>query len=287
MATQNFPGIDDVAFAETRDALHVYSRVLGEWLKSCRPRRKHWWHASLRPSLHGLTTGVVHAGPDFELELNLRDSQLHVRTSQGQELAETLHGQPASRLADSSAKFLAAQGLDERFVPDTSGIDGSADELPGYSADAARRLAGILNSVAAAMTEFRAGIPEETSPIQLWPHHFDLSMLWLPGEKISGQDPDDEEYSDKQMNFGFTFGDDSIPEPYFYVSAYPQPDAFPELDLPAGASWHTEGFTGAVLAYRSLLSSADSHGRLLDLWRDMLSAGRRHMLGTSSRGQYR
>lgn len=278
MANGEFPSIDDVELAPTRDALHVYSRVLGEWLKCCRPRRKHWWHASLRPSLRGLTTGVVHAGVDFELELGLRDNTLHVRTAQGQEMAETLHGQPASGLADSIANFLTAQGLDKRFVPDTSDVAGSADERSGYSADAARRVADVLNSIDAAMTEFRAGIREETSPIQLWPHHFDLSMLWLPGEKIAGQDPDNEEYSDKQMNFGFTFGDAGIPEPYFYVSAYPQPDAFPHLELPNGAKWHRNGFNGAVVMHETVAAQEDGSAYLLGLWRTLLNAGRIHML---------
>jgi len=193
-------------------------------------------------------------------------------------MAETLHGQPASGLADSIANFLAAQGLDKRFVPDRSDVAGSADERPGYSADAARRVADVLNSVNAAMTEFRAGIREETSPIQLWPHHFDLSMLWLPGEKIAGQDPDNEEYSDKQMNFGFTFGDAGIPEPYFYVSAYPQPDAFPDLELPTGTTWHADGFSGAVVTYETVAAQDDGSAYLLGLWRTLLNAGRIHML---------
>ena len=113
----------------------------------------------------------------------------------------------------------------------------------------------------------------------LWPHHFDLAMMWLPGEKIPGQDPADEEQSDKQMNFGFTFGDGGIAEPYFYITAYPLPEAFPGLTLPAGTRWHTEGFSGAVLLYRDLLNSADPEAYLLDLWNTLLSAGREHMLG--------
>ena len=48
--------------------------------------------------------------------------------------------------------------------------------------------------------------------------------------KIPGQDPADEESSDKQMNFGFTFGDEGIPEPYFYITAYPLPDAASRTD---------------------------------------------------------
>ena len=92
------------------------------------------------------------------------------------------------------------------------------------------------------------------------------------------QRPHDEEYSDKQMNFGFTLGDDGIPEPYFYITAYPPPDAFPELELPAGATWRTEGFNGAVLRYETLLTSRDPHGELVGLWNFLLNAGREHML---------
>jgi hypothetical protein len=135
-----------------------------------------------------------------------------------------------------------------------------------------------LRSVNAALGEFRAGIREETSPIQIWPHHFDLAMLWLPGEKIPGQNPDDEESSDKQMNFGFTFGDEGIPEPYFYVTAYPLPESFASLTLPRGTVWRTEGFSGAVLLYRTLIENENPGGYLVSLWNDLLSAGRQHML---------
>ena len=265
--------IDDIG--ATRDALHAYSSILGGWLKSCRPRRKHWWHASLRPSLTGLTTGVVNAGVSFELELDLRNSLLHGQTSDGAEISEPLRGQSAGELAECVKAFLTGSGVDDSYVP-----NGEHGEIgfSGYGADHAKSMAGALNSVAGAMAKFRAGVPEETSPIQLWPHHFDLSMIWLPGEKIVGQDPTNEEYSDKQMNFGFTFGDAGIPEPYFYVSAYPSSDGFADLQLPAGARWQTDGFTGAVLPYRLLLESDDPTACLLDLWTGLLSTGRELIL---------
>jgi len=276
MTTQHFPDLELQSLRATRDALHAYARVLGDWTKSCRPRRKHWWHASLRPSLHGLTTGVIHAGVDFELELDLRAGLLLGRTSGGEQLQEGLRGQPATKLAAQIREFLLASGIDNRLVPDVGHHE--ANEFRGYSVGHTDIVAGALNSVAASMATFRAGIREETSPIQLWPHHFDVSMLWLPGEKIPGQDPDDEEYADKQMNFGFGFGDDGIPEPYFYVTAYPVPDAFPGLQLPAGTRWQTEGFSGALLRYSSLIKNGDPDGYLQDLWGGLLSAGRQHML---------
>ncbi len=100
MSRRSFPDLDVDEFSTTRDALHAYAGVLGAWASTCRGRRKHWWHASLRPSLVGLTTGVVDAGTNYELELNLRDNVLLGRTVQGAQLTEPLHGQPASTIAE-------------------------------------------------------------------------------------------------------------------------------------------------------------------------------------------
>jgi hypothetical protein len=212
MAIQQFPNLDPPAITGTRDALHAYSRVLGAWSKTCHPKRKHWWHASLRPSLSGLTTGVIHAGIDIELELNLSESLLIGRTSSGERMTEKLHGQSATDLALGIEEFMLAAGIDKSCVPQVD--DGTTAEFADFNPEDAFNLGRAINAVSAALALFRSGIREETSPIQLWPHHFDVSMLWLPGPKIAGQDPDNEENADKQMNFGFTFGDESIPEPY-------------------------------------------------------------------------
>jgi len=79
------------------------------------------------------------------------------------------------------------------------------------------------------------------------------------------------------MNFGFTFGDEGIPEPYFYITAYPLPEVFPGLSLPPGTKWHTEGFSGAVLPYRSLLENTNPADYLVGLWNGLLTAGRKHI----------
>ena len=228
--------------------------------------------------MNGLATGVIHTGVDFELELNLRESRLQGRTSSGEQLMEPLQGQPAAKIAAGVRDFLLAAGIDDRLIPE-GGRHGT-NEFVGYTAECAQDMAYALNSVSAAMESFRAGIREETSPVQLWPHHFDLAMLWLPGGKVPGKDPADEEHADQQMNFGFTFGDEGIPEPYFYITAYPLPDAFPNLELPAGTAWHAEGFNGAALPYRSLIENADPHRYLLDLWNGLLAAGLKHMPAT-------
>jgi len=147
-----------------------------------------------------------------------------------------------------------------------------------FSSSQSESMGQVLRSVATEMETFRAKIREETSPVQVWPHHFDLSMIWLPGDKIPGQDPADEEYADKQMNFGFAFGDAGIPEPYFYVTAYPMAEAMAAIRLPTGSEWVTDGFNGAVLTYRSLRHTGDASAYLQDFWMALLAAGRQHML---------
>ncbi len=148
------------------------------------------------------------------------------------------------------------------------------DEFTGYSRQVAASMHNALASLAGTLEAFRAGIREETSPIQFWPHHFDLSMIWLPGPKIPGEDPANEEYADKQMNFGFVFGDAGVSEPYLYVTAYPLPEVLPKVSLPQGTTWQSEGFSGAVTRYADLLTVDDPAAYLLDLWTSLMQAAR-------------
>ncbi len=274
MSNNRFPELQADAIGVTRDALHAYSRVLGDCLKGERTGRKHWWHASLRPSVTGLTTGVVRAETDFELALDFVASQARVRTP-NRYVATDLRGQSELKLASWVDETLAGIGIESALAAGDGGRSGS--EYGAYSPIQAQIMNHALASVAAALEEFRAGIREETSPIQVWPHHFDLSMIWLPGHKIPGQDPADEEYSDKQMNFGFAFGDAGIEEPYFYVTAYPLPDDLPRVELPQGTSWVSEGFSGAVLLYRDLVAMQKPASYLQELWSVLLAAGQKHL----------
>jgi len=267
MTTHNFPELNPEEIVATRDAVHVYAQVIGDWRTSCLAHRKHWWQITVRPSVRGLTTGMIQARIDFELELDLKADRLLAHVAGGGTLSEPLGGRSGRDLAGVVASFLTDQGIDPGLIPADKKRESFEVTANGYSVDTAESLGTALRSINAAMTSFRAPIAEETSPIQIFPHHFDLAMLWLPGEKIPGQDPANEEMSDKQMNFGFAFGDAGIPEPYFYVTAYPLPDALPGLDLPDGTAWQSDGFSGAVLLYRewSARCGPSTHARQCDL----------------------
>ncbi len=81
-----------------------------------------------------------------------------------------------------------------------------------------------------------------------------------------------------QISFGMSPGDGSIPEPYFYITPWPLPAGSDLPPLDSAGSWHTEGFTGALLHASELVKLADSEDeqrRAIDRYlRAALSAGR-------------
>lgn len=270
MSQTSFPLLDDARWQATRDAVHVYARVVGRIRRALAPRQKHWWHTSLLATASGLTTSPLRAGnTTFEVMLDLAAGKLVVVTSRGEHVEQTLLGQSAPAFCQETLAALGGLGIEVA-------VDRSlfADETPlVYEPSEAHRLWQALSQVDVVLKEFKAGLRRETSPVQLWPHHFDLAMLWFSGRLVPGQDPANEEWSDEQMNFGFSTGDAAIPEPYFYATAYPLPPGLSSLALPAGAVWHREGWQGALLPYEAIISSDDPHARLLGFLRSVQQAG--------------
>ena len=173
--------------ADTRDSVHAHAQVLGDWLASCRARRKHWWQLSLRPSLRGLSTGMVHADVDFEFELDLVASRVRGLAVGADPFDQAINGSSGLGFVEDVAAYLVGSGVSRAFVPAASERD--VRDFPGYSREVAADLASAWRFISAAFVAFQAGIPEETSPIQLWPHHFDLAMMWAAGTEDSRAGP--------------------------------------------------------------------------------------------------
>jgi hypothetical protein len=82
----------------------------------------------------------------------------------------------------------------------------------------------------------------QASPVRCWPHHFDLATLI----QLDRHKPAEEARS---IGIGFSPGDMSYSQPYFYVSPWPYPN-IEELDLAplkGNGKWHTEGWVGCLL----------------------------------------
>lgn len=274
MSYSNFPVLTLADWQPTRDTLQIYGKVLGKIRRALTPPQKHWWHISLRVVPTGLTTTAIPSsdGDDdaaFEMILDLQTAQLLVTTNRGESWQMPLTGQSASEFCNTVLAALAKLGTAVE-------IDRSlfADETPlSFDPAAAKNYCQAVVAVDRVFKQFKAELPGETSPVQLWPHHFDLAVVWLSGRTVPGVDPADEESADEQMNFGFSTGDEGMPAPYFYATAYPWPAAITAASLPAGAVWHTQSWKGGLLMYESLVGGEAPEEKLLAFLRAVHEAG--------------
>lgn len=270
MVQSTFPPLTLADWRPTRDTIQTYAQVLGKVRGAMAPRQKHWGHVSLHTTATGLTTGPMAAGNQvFEMVLDCTAHTLTISTSKGERLQMDLRGQSPKEFCETALAALDAIGI----RPD---IDQSkfASETPGtYEKQAVETFWQALTQVDAVLKQFKGELRQETGPVQLWPHHFDIALLWFSGRLVSGEDAADEESADEQMNFGFSTGDSGIPNPYFYATAYPWPEGITEAALPAGASWHTEGWKGALLMYDALLEQENPKEYLLSFLRAAQGAG--------------
>jgi hypothetical protein len=148
-----------------------------------------------------------------------------------------------------------------------------------YDPEAIGRFRQAINWVATALKTLKGGLREETSPVQIFPHHMDMAINWFSGRLVPSVDPADRERANKQMNFGFVTSDDSSPNAYFCVTTYPEPDNRPELALAEVAYWHTEGWTGAILPYTVVAAASSPLELLLDYLHRLQAHGAKPMGG--------
>ena len=101
-------------------------------------------------------------------------------------------------------------------------------------------LAARFHEAHQALTAVRQARPD-ASPVRCWPHHLDIAVL------IALDGPDADSETARSVGAGMTPGDGTYPEPYWYVTPWPYPEARDLPALPSGAAWHTDGWIGAVL----------------------------------------
>lgn len=127
---------------------------------------------------------------------------------------------------------------------------GAGETFGGVGEPVLSELSGWYAAAHHALTAARAQL-EGASEVVTWPHHFDTASL----QKLRGEGEDM-----VSIGLGFSPGDDEVPEPYFYVTPWPYPDAGELPGLPAGR-WNTEGWTGAVLEASDVLGANDGPTR--------------------------
>jgi hypothetical protein len=274
MAQNGFPLLALADWRATRDTLHGYARVLGTIRGALAPKQKHWWHISLRVTPNGITTTrIPNRETGFELRLDLSTHRLVIQADHARPTQIPLDGQSSAVLVAQIMSALENLGI----KPDIDKTKLGDSNPTHYDQAAVEPFWRALPRIDTILKRFQEKLDANTSPVQLWPHHFDLAMNWFSGRRVPGTNPADEEASEEQMNFGFSTGDDGIPVPYFYITAYPLPAELVQTHLPPDAFWHTQGWTGALLPYAALTKTEHPEEKLIGFLQHVHSVGRRLM----------
>ena len=210
-------------FAATRESLH---RLAEDVIKPAREQTSGEW--TLAPTPSGFGTPVFGD-----------DSQVRV---EGTELLVRERG--VERRAPIGSLAAAAELIGPSLLPD--GIAGLSDAPLTVDPAACAVLAAAYEMAQETLERLlEAALPTDSPTVPtLWPEHFDLAIEM--GDEAAGL----------RANYGLSPGDESHPEPYFYVGPW-------SADV-AGEQWNAEGFNGAELGYRSLASSDDPAALALD-----------------------
>jgi len=177
------------AWKNTRDTLQSLTQIIGAVRQADTPRQQHWSHISLRVGAQGLVTPPIPAGDEaFELRVNLTTHRVEVSVSNGGEAALKIPGHSLADLTESLRKSLFNLGI--RSQVDWSILDASGST--NYDPDQIDIFWDNLFRIHRVFTTFKGTLRGRTGPVQLWPHHFDLALLWFSGRLIPGTNIEDE-----------------------------------------------------------------------------------------------
>jgi hypothetical protein len=271
-ASPGWPALPYGEWRSTRDALHLWSQIIGKTLLRRVPAQNHWWHAALRVSARGLATpALVDGDRTLDLELDLVDHVLAVRTSDGRSTAMPLFSRSVRSFYDEYVALLRSVGVDVRLwttpveLPDPVPFERD-DAHREYDAGWAHRFWQVLLRCEAALRPLAAGYVGKQSPVHFFWGSFDLAMTRFsgrPAPERPGADPVTREaYSHEVISFGFWPGGTApsgvtVEEPVFYAYAAPQPDGFARARLAPSAARYDERLGEFLLPYDAVREAPD------------------------------
>lgn len=245
---------------DTRATLHAYALAVGAIPRAHAEAHPKWWHVSFEVTGNGLVTEDVPlpGGGTLTLTMDLEADEVVMTTSAGdRHTFDMTAGLTGTELADALIATASRHGLDGGYVREKF----ENDDIRTYDSTAATTMLAIFANVNSVFESHRARIGGTVSPVQLWPHGFDIAFEWF-GTRIETYEEDGEvtEYP-SQLNLGFYPGAGA----YFYSNPWPfEGEKLLDEDLPHGAEWHTEGWEGTILEYEKLAGDPDAERKLTE-----------------------
>jgi hypothetical protein len=277
---KHWPALPLKEWQDTYHTLHLWTQIVGKIRLTLSPLVNHWWNCSLRVSARGLTTGAVPYGLDaFEIEFDLIDHRLEVRTSSGGRKSFPL-------TAESVASFYdRVMGLLDSLDLNVS-INTRPQELPNaipfpqdtvhksYDPEYAHRFWRVLLSTDRVLQEFRAKFIGKCSPVQFFWGSFDLACTRFSGRPAPPRKGviSSEAYSQEVISAGFWPGGGAIPDAAFYAYAAPSPAGFSDQPIPSPGFW-SKDLGEFILMYEDVRNAESPRQTILDFCESTYAAG--------------
>ena len=162
---------------ETRSTLHAYALSVGAIPRAYADAHPKWWHVSLDLVETGLETDPVPLADkeSLKLRMDLTSHEIVVTTTGGDKHTVSMTaGLTATELAERLMGIASSYGLRAEYYRDKF----ENDDARAYDPSIAETFYAVMSDVAAAFEEHRATLSRDVSPIQVWPHGFDLAFEW-------------------------------------------------------------------------------------------------------------
>jgi hypothetical protein len=267
----------------------MWSQVVGKIRLALADPLPHWWHVALYVSVRGLRTSAIpYGGGLLELEFDLNEQVLSLRTSDDAVRSLPLRPMPVADFYAGVLDLLAAAHVDVRIRPVpvevTEAIPFEQDTAPGgYDPEHARALHTALINADRVLTRFRGLYLGKTSPVHFFWGGFDLAATRFSGRPAPphpGGIPNcppyvmEEAYSQEVSSAGWWPGGAGV-GPAFYSYMYPEPPGFAAAPVePASAFYHL-GLGEFVLPYGAVAASEDPDANVLAFLQATYAAGAR------------
>jgi hypothetical protein len=242
-------------YEPTRATLHAYARAAGAIPRAYGIPQPRWWHISLKVRPGGLLTDPIPTpdGRALAVLLDLTHHRVVLHPSRGERTEMDLRaGATATEIGDRLVSAVAGLGLEGGVERDRY----ADDEPRSYDPAAAAAYFTAFVAVHGVLEQHRSTLGNRVSPIQVWPHGFDLAFDAFGTRMVDH----DGAPLPAQLNLGFYPGG----EPYFYSNPWPFDPDLVSAELPPGAEWHAEGWQGSLLPYTAVRADPDPGARLLE-----------------------
>jgi hypothetical protein len=282
-----WPALPYDEWKDTLHTLHMWTQIVGKIRMKLTPPVNHWWHVPLYVCARGLTTSPIPYGTrSFEIEFDLIDHRLLVRTAEGQ--VRTMELRPRT-VVDFYAELMAVLGelgITVRInpvpqeVPDPVPFDQDTAPAP-YDADAAQRFGRVMAQADRVMRAFRGRWLGKCSPVHLFWGAMDLAVTRFSGRLAPRHPgapglPDSvthEAYSHEVSSAGFWPGNEAFPQPTFYAYFYPEPEGYRTASVRPEAAYYSTDLGEWLLPYDAVRTAPDPDAALMDFLESTYAAG--------------